>query len=130
MERLQEWESGGYREIQNPPKRYRIIDQAALLRLFGLSDWPAFQALHRQWVEAGLQADHAQREEMWTASLAVGRRQFVAQVQAALGVRAAQRQVVDHEDTAALREEKAAYAVRFGRGSEALSVELAAVEDE
>jgi putative transposase len=126
----QEWESGGYREIHNPSKRYRIIDQAALLRLFGLNDWPAFQALHRQWVEAGLQVDQAQREEVWTASLAVGRPQFVAQVQAALGARAAQRQVTETEEITVLRDEEAAYAVGFGGGNAALSVELIAVEDE
>jgi precorrin-6B methylase 2 len=45
-------------------------------------------------------------------------------------VRAAHRQIVEDEDVAVLREEEGAYAVDFGCGNEALSVEIAAGADE
>ena len=31
-----EWPMSGYREIQNPPARYAVIDQSALLDIFGV----------------------------------------------------------------------------------------------
>jgi putative transposase len=125
-----EWESGGYREIQNPPKRYRLIDQDALLGLFGFKSWSSLQVQHAEWVDEALRADHARREEAWSSSLAVGRPAFVAEVKGALGLGAAHREVVAVDDATALREAAPAYAVKFSAETGPLSLELVGLQDE
>ena len=42
------WAHGGYREIQQPPKRYRIIDIPALMEPGGFNDIATMQQQHRQ----------------------------------------------------------------------------------
>lgn len=54
-----EWAHGGYREIQQPRKRYTVIDLEALSASCGFTDAARFQEAHRQWVEAALR--HAAR---------------------------------------------------------------------
>jgi hypothetical protein len=36
------WEHSGYREIQQPPKRYAVIDLYGLLDFCGFSNWQIF----------------------------------------------------------------------------------------
>ncbi|MFN0316028.1 MAG: transposase [Burkholderiales bacterium] len=48
-----QWEHGGYREIQSPRNRYRIIDLNELSRLCGCPRVTAFQEEHRNWVNTG-----------------------------------------------------------------------------
>jgi putative transposase len=125
-----EWEWGGYREIQNPPQRYRLIDQSALLGLLGFKSWASLQVQHAAWVDEALRADRARREEAWSSSLAVGRPAFVAEVKAALGLRAAHRASAAVDDVTALREAAPAYAVDFDAENAPLSLGLAAFEEE
>lgn len=125
-----EWESGGYREIQNPPKRYRLIDQDALLALFGFKSWAALQAQHAAWVDEALPADRTRREEAWSSSLAVGRPAFVAAVKAALGLNAVHRSSMTADDLTVLREIAPAYAVDSVAENAPLSLNLIALEDE
>lgn len=125
-----EWETGGFREIQAPPKRYRIIDQDALLRLFGFKEWPTLQKLHAQWVEDAICAEGSRREEAWSSSLAVGGPAFVAGVKARLGVRAAHRQVSDLDAGSCLREAPLPYGPSGAIESEALSVHLGALAED
>jgi hypothetical protein len=44
----------GYREIQNPPKRYGIMDPRELSSLCGFSEIAEFQKAHRRWVDDSL----------------------------------------------------------------------------
>ena len=44
-----EWVHGGYREIQQPPRRYRIIDTPVLMDLGGFNDIATMQQQLRQW---------------------------------------------------------------------------------
>ena len=48
------WAHSGYWEIQNPPKRYAIIDLPELSSLCGFNGVTDFQQAHRQWVTAAL----------------------------------------------------------------------------
>lgn len=41
-----QWKQSGYHEIQNPQKRYRIIDCEALLDLTHIKNFPAYQIAH------------------------------------------------------------------------------------
>lgn len=118
-----DWFDGGYREIQQPTTRYRVIDQQSLLALFGFSNGPDFQQIHRQWVEAELKADTTQRQPFWTESLAVGRKEFVQDVQAQLGASAMVRAVIDEAEHFMLKEPPASYTGHLGQKNTPLSLE-------
>lgn len=75
------WKHGGYREIQQPPKRYRIIDVPSLMSLINIKTLNDFQIQHRQWVEEEIALDKSVRDKIWTESLVVGNEAFVCQVQ-------------------------------------------------
>jgi putative transposase len=124
-----EWREGGYREIQAPPKRYRIIDQKALLSLLGVGDWEALQKLHAAWVEEALRSDQLSRQTAWSSALAVGSSAFVEKVRAQLGMRACHRQVEDDGEAAVLRETAPPYTVDSEDEMAALSVELLVLEE-
>jgi putative transposase len=83
-----EWTVSGYNEIHSPPQRYRIIDQAAMCRLFDCASWAEFQDSHRQWVQHSLDRGPVQRDPIWTESVAVGHQGFVADIKSKLGRRA------------------------------------------
>jgi putative transposase len=81
-----EWEYGGYTEIQQPPRRYGLIDVPKLSTLCGFSAVAEFQAAYRRWVAQSLASDLPQRDGRWSESVAVGRRAFVEQVRRELGL--------------------------------------------
>jgi len=83
-----QWRVSGYNEIQHTPRRYKIINQAAVCELFKQSSWRQFQISHQNWVQTGLEHGTPQREPMWTEPIAVGPSQFVADIKSLLGVRA------------------------------------------
>lgn len=119
-----DWPEAGYREIQSPPQRYRIIDQTALTHLTGASDWPTLQAAHARWVEHALDNGY-RRDPAWSSSLAIGSTAFVERVKAELGVRAQPRAVELTEEGALLREPAAAYGIDFDRKNGPLSLPIA-----
>lgn len=103
-----DWDVCGYREIQSPPLRYGVVDQQQLTDLFGFDTFSDFQKAHRHWVYNGLRDDNLQRDNRWTASLAVGRSDFVERFKAKLGVRAKHRMIADAEEVHVLREARMA----------------------
>jgi REP element-mobilizing transposase RayT len=56
-----EWAHSGYRKIQEPPKRYAVIDLQEQAALCGFTDRRDFQRAHRQWVEQALERTAALR---------------------------------------------------------------------
>ncbi len=99
-----EWDVCGYREIQNPPARYRIIDLPALMDLLGIRTLHQLQATHKDWTEEALKAEQSVRDESWSQCLAVGSRQFIAQFQSGLGTRALHRGIESDDERYCLRE--------------------------
>jgi len=91
----EDWLHGGYREIQAPPKRYRLIDLERLALLLGIADVRSLQAAHRQWVQIALECGRREREPMWTESIAVGQPEFLAAIQRELYLRCPGRRIVD-----------------------------------
>jgi hypothetical protein len=79
----------GYREIQNPPKRYGIIDLRQLSALCGFSEIADFQRAHRDWVDEALRREMVARESRWSEAVAVGSLSFVSTVKSELGFKAA-----------------------------------------
>lgn len=117
------WAHGGYREIQKPPKRYRIIDIPGLMELAGFSDIPTMQQQHRQWLREELAMNNSMRDEAWTESLAVGSEAFVEKTQTLLGTKAANRKVVTIGDKHTLREQPARYNIVSGTENSGLSLD-------
>ena len=115
-----EWKHGGYREIQDPPERYALIDLMELTRLSGFSRLRDFQCAHRQWVADALERETMQREERWSESIAVGSAPFVATIRAALGSRARHRDLTADGGMHVLRESETAYMADFGAENPAL----------
>jgi len=126
----EQWEIGGYREIQSPPERYRIIDYPALMKLLGVSDLQALQRAHRGWIEEALQEERLVRDARWSESLAVGGEAFVTQFQDDLGIAAAHRAVEKQGDSYSLREDGGAYRLDSGGEIGALRAEDVAFPDE
>ena len=119
----------GYQEIQDPPKRYGIIDLPVLMDLLGFSDLWQLQRTHAQWVEEALQADLQQREGYWSESLAVGSHAFVQGVKAQLGIGGRYREVVQDSEAYRLKEPAIAYNAHFDPETVALSDENAVISE-
>jgi len=117
-----EWAHSGYREIQESPKRYAVIDLEGLAALCGFTDLRGFQGAHRQWVEQTLGNSCSPRDDRWSEAIAVGSLPFVETVKNDLGVKAMHREV-QADGTYALREPAEAYAPNFTGENEALSSE-------
>ena len=117
------WKDSGFNEIQQPPKRYTIINVESLTELSGFGDLRDFQTAHRQWIEKGLENGVAVRDDHWAESIAVGSLAFVDKVKSELGFRAVHRDVIETDGTYALREAAEAYRPRFAAESEALSAD-------
>jgi len=103
------WPFCGYNEIQNPPKRYRIIDLDSLTRLLGISNLNDFQSAHRRWVAAYLSKGKIERESNWTQSIAVGGKAFVEKIKKTLGFRAKGRAITGEKGHYQLRENIASF---------------------
>ena len=115
-----QWKESGFSEIQNPPKRYSIIDLQSLSELSGFADPRDFQSARREWVEQELENGLASRDDRWSESIAVGSLAFVENVKNQLGIKASHRDVIEADGTYALREAGEAYGVEFAAESEAL----------
>jgi putative transposase len=79
----------GYREIQNPPKRYGIIDLRELSSLCRLREVAEFQQAHRRWVDDSLTRERVARDARWSEAIAVGNLSFVEKLKSELGFKAA-----------------------------------------
>ncbi len=85
------WSHGGYQEILQPPKRYRIIDTLSLMEIVGVPDIESLQQQHQQWLKDELLSLGAERDIYWSESLAVGNEAFVDEVHVLPGYRAKKR---------------------------------------
>ncbi len=118
-----EWETCGFHEIQEPPRRYRIIDREALAEALGLASSGELATMQRHWIEESLQGDR-QRQPWWSEALAVGSREFVDRMHDELGVRARHRIIEAGTDGYVLRDPSASYRGQNPAENAALSIEL------
>jgi putative transposase len=70
------WPHSSYREVQNPPKRYGIIDLPELSSLCGFNGVTDFQQAHREWVTEALSRESLVREGNWSEAIAFGNFKF------------------------------------------------------
>lgn len=118
-----QWRASGFREIQSPPDRYRIIDRSALLEAFGVRDMGALQQAHSQWVMQALKNGSNVQDSHWTQALAIGSESFVARFQAELGIGGRHREIIPDGNGYRLSEPRKAYDGDFGAKMVALRAE-------
>jgi len=104
-----EWVFCGDNEIQNPRKRYSLIDLQELMELFHVRETGELKEAYRGWVEETLERGGLERRPEWTESIAVGGEAFVRRIKEGLGIRAKGRKVVGGESRFELREISAPY---------------------
>ncbi len=115
-----EWAHGGYREIQNPPERYALIELSNVSTLCGFANVEDFQRAHRQWVEEALSREAERRDARWSEAIAVGSQAFIERVKLELGNKARHREVEEADGVCVLREPGGAYMVDLGTGNSTL----------
>lgn len=125
-----EWADSGYREIQYPPERYRIIDLQALMALLGIQDLSRLQREQAGWVEEALNIGDAGRQDQWSECIAVGSPAFVARIHEELGAKARGRDMVHGEDASYLKEATASYKPLFVDKNSVLRLENIVYIDE
>ncbi len=117
-----EWRDSGYNEIQNPVKRYSIIDQKSLLSKYGAKEPLQFRYDHKHWVEEAVNNGKAIKEPSWSESIAVGSKRFVEEIKEKLGFKAMGRKVVKNKENYTLREPRVHYNTLFTPKMEVLSL--------
>ena len=98
------WQFCGYNEIQDPPRRYRIIDLESTVRLMGCTDLLDLQSAHKRWIEASLRLGEPETEGHWTESIAAGSKSIIEEVKKSLGFKAKGRSITGSKDHCQLRE--------------------------
>jgi len=118
-----EYKSSGYNEIQNPPRRYNIINREVLLEYFSMRNEREFLEEHRGWVKNELQQSNLTRNRDWSESIAVGNKGFTADIQQQLASRAHKRSIVPVNGSTVLKEPEITYNTVFDGKKRALSPE-------
>lgn len=88
-----EWEFCGYNELMRSRQRYNIIDWRSLTTLLGLKNREELRHTYGELVKEALRSKRLSREPIWTESVAVGSKEFVARAAEALRLRPKQRTV-------------------------------------
>ena len=104
-----EWPHGGYVEIQNAPRRYKLVDRKMPMHLLGIDGDANLSQVHSSWVEEARRVRMKARERRWSESVAVGDATFLKKVKAELGGRALGRKIVSSAGSPELREPQVPY---------------------
>jgi putative transposase len=117
-----EWETCGFNEIRNPPRRYGVIDMLGLRNLCGIPDPEQFCEQYQFWVQDAIENGKTRRESCWTESIAVGGTSFVEQIKSQLGIKAIGRRIEEQEsDRCVLKEGVEPYRAVLGHENGRLS---------
>lgn len=103
----------GYCEIQNPPVRYAVIDQTALLDIFGVNNSAQLRQVGREWIAESLRSVQQIRNSVWSESLAIGSPGFIDAIRGELGMHGIDRESISTESGQVLHETPAAYEAIF-----------------
>ena len=120
-----DWGFSGYNEIQNPRKRYALINYQRLMQLLNFPSVEELKKSHNGWVEEALRNNSSIRESKWVKSVAVGSKEFVEMTKEKLGFqvkgRSVSRSVSRSGDNYQLREQQTAYSPLFAPENSSLS---------
>ena len=116
-----DWGFSGYNEIQNPRKRYALINYQRLMQLLNIQTVEELKKSHSGWIEEALRNNSSARESKWVKSVAVGSKEFVEMTKEKLGFQVKGRRVSRSGDNYQLREQQTAYSPLFARENNSLS---------
>jgi len=116
-----DWLHGGYFEVQNPSKRYRLINTKRLCQLLSLDNEENLRLSRAMWVGDALKQDKVYKEEKWTKSLAVGGLDFTEAFIGSLGMKGQNRVIQLVDDAYVVKEPSAAYSLLFDTKKATLS---------
>ena len=108
-----EWTFCGYNEIQNPRKRYAIIDYKRLVSLLQMRDLKEVQESCRTRIEETLASGEQLREGKWSESIAVANKSFIENTMKRLGIKALGRKVFGNNEGFEIREQAFPYGANF-----------------
>jgi putative transposase len=86
-----EWRHGGWHEIVDPPRRYRIIARDRLKQLLNTNEKTLTDS-YEHWVEDYIR-ESTDREKVWTEAIAAGSAEFIGDVKTRLGLKARHRRI-------------------------------------
>lgn len=118
-----EWPHGGYCEILNPPRRYTIIDQKALVSQCGYSSIEQFRNDYQGLVEAAARNGRPLREPVWSESIAVGSITFIENLKEKLVIKVQGKKLVKEQEKCILKEPLSTYKTDFAPHMGFLSLE-------
>jgi len=118
-----QWECCGYNEIQNPKKRYRLINYDRLMELLNIDKIDNLQLVYSQWIEDALEIENNVRETKWSRSIAVGDKTFIENMKKELGHKARYRRAMGEGTEFQLKEDQIPYNADFDTESNDLSGE-------
>ena len=107
------WLHGGYREIQSPPLRYRIIDLPTLVALCGASSLSDLQQQLREQVAQGIQGEPSRKEKKWSTSIAIGSDRFIEGVKSSLAAKAPHKPDSMYQERNTIKEDLVSYSLHF-----------------
>ena len=105
----EEWAHSGYNEIQNPRKRYNLIDHKKLMKLLNFSNYDSLKQFYRKWIDDTIERSRIVRDSKWSQGIAVGDKEFINKTKERLGDSAKGRECIKSGDTYQLRESVAVY---------------------
>ena len=115
----------GCNEILEPRQRYGLIDFDGLRELFKFGSIPELANAYRGWLEDSIKERRYFHDRKWTASIAVGKKEFVERVKERLGAKAQGREVRVTAGAYVLNDPEAPYTANFGDKNNVLSLQNA-----
>jgi len=116
-----DWQFSGYNEIQNPQKRYALINYPRLMQLLNIQTFEDLKKSHNGWIEEALENKGCVRESKWTESVVVGSKGFIETIKKILGFQVKGRDVIRTGENYQLREHQTAYRPIFAYENSSLS---------
>ncbi len=74
------WRWCGFGELVGTRQRYRMLDMAEVLRIYGSCSRENFAAAYRAAIDEALASGRLEREPIWTGNIAVGSEPFVKDI--------------------------------------------------
>ncbi len=108
-----DWQFSGYNEIQNPRKRYTLIDYKGLSGLISVDNINELKKHLGDMIQESLEREINTRESKWTESVAIGSKAFVEETREHLGVRCKGRNIIVQDDNFTLQEAHEPYNCSF-----------------
>ena len=100
-----DWVFSGYNKIQNPRRRYALINYKRLMELLNIQKGEELKKSHNDWIEEALRSGRHVRESKWVQSVAVGSEEFVEMTKERLSFKVKGRRVSRSDEDYQLREQ-------------------------